>query len=283
MPAFTLVFSLGLALVGARADGLQLQGLSVTPHLQSKEMRYRKEPDFSLGARVELFLCNTGSAVLRLAPEADIRLRGKSPEALLAADEWAWHDFPSAWTNRPLFLPPGALTVWTFNGKREPWGAGTSAALAVGGGDIQLDLAKPEAWLSAVTFFGSPTNPYPDSLIFHIANQTAGPLRLEACRLWLPRHNCSWRALLPQPWLTNLAAFPANATIPAGDRGGARVETGPLLLTYTALEVRLARAGKSPLTLWAYVRIKREVFDLSGGWVSSGVRGRSSLTFEPYL
>ncbi len=148
---------------------------------------------------------------------------------------------------------------------------------------FQLDLAQPDAWLSAVTFLGNPTNPYPHSLIFHIANQTSGPLHIEACRLWLPRDDSSWRTLLPQPWLTNLAAFPANAPIPAGDRGGARVETGRLPLTYTALEVRLSRADGQPVKLWAYLRIKREVFDLSGGWVSSGVRGRSSLTFEPYL
>ena len=281
--AFSLVLLLGLPLTAAGASGLQLQGLAVTPHLQSKEMRYRREPDFSLGARVELFLCNSGSTELRLAPDADIRLRDKSPDDLIAADEWAWHDFPSAWTNAPLVLPPGALTVWSFNGKRAPWGVGTSAMLAVGGAEIKFDLAQPEAWLSAVTFLGSPTNPFPDSLIFHLANQTAGPLRLEACRLWLPRDNSSWRALLPQPWLTNLAAFPANATIPVGDRGGARVDTGRLPLTYTALEVRLSRVGSPPLTLWAHLRIKREAFDLSGGWVSSGIRGRSSLSFEPYL
>jgi len=281
--AFSLVLLLGLPLTAAGAGVLQLQGLTVTPHLQSKEMRYRREPDFSLGARVELFLCNSGSTELHLAPDADIRLRDKSPDDLLAADEWAWHDFPSAWTNAPLVLPPGALTVWSFNGKRAPWGVGTSATLAVGGAEIKFDLAQPEAWLSAVTFLGSPTNPFPDSLIFHLANQTAGPLRLEACRLWLPRDNSSWRALLPQPWLTNLAAFPGNATIPAGDRGGARVDTGRLPLTYTALEVRLSRVGSPPLTLWAHLRIKREAFDLSGGWVSSGIRGRSSLSFEPYL
>jgi hypothetical protein len=280
---FALVVSPGFPMVAARADGLQLQGLSVTPHMQSKEMRYRREPDFSLGARVELFLRNPGGADLRLLPDADIRLRGKSPDELLAADEWAWHDFPSAWSNAPLVLPPGALTVWSFNGKRAPWGAGTSATLGVGGWEIQLDLAKPDAWLSAVTFLGSPKNPFPDSLIFHIANQTDGPLRVKACRLWLPRDHTSWRALLPQAWLTNFAAFPSDATIPAGDRGGARVNTGRLPLTYTALEVRLSGADGGTRTLWAYLRIKREAFDLSGGWVSSGVRGRSSLSFEPYL
>jgi hypothetical protein len=267
----------------AAATLLDLAGLSVTPHVQSQELRYRREPDFSLGARVELFLRQPGPRELHLPPDAAIRLRGQSPDALVAADEWAWHDFPSAWSNAPLVLPPGALTVWSFNGKRALWGAGTDATLEVAAQNLSFHLAAPQTWLSAVTFLGRPSNVRPDALLFHLANQTAGPLRLQACRLWLPTNNASWRALRPQPWLTNLAAFPADAVIPAGDRGGARAFTGPLPLTYTALEVRLADAQGRPLTLWAHLRIKREAFDLSGGWVSSPVRGRSSLTFEPYL
>lgn len=262
---------------------VELTGINVVPHLQSTEMRYRREPDFSLGARVELFVRNSGDKELRLAPDAAIRLRGQSPDELLAANEWSWHDFPSAWTNQPLSLPPGALTVWSFNGRRAPWGVGTDATVAVGKQQSKFDISAPRAWLSAITFLGVPANPFPDSLILHVANQTAGPLRLEACRLWLPKDNASWRALLPHPWFTNLIAFPANAMIPASDRGGARVNTGPLPLTYSAVELRLRDATDQPLTLWAHLRIKSEVFDISGGWVSSEVRGRSSLTFEPFL
>ncbi|MCW5551419.1 MAG: hypothetical protein KIS67_04550 [Verrucomicrobiae bacterium] len=275
-----------LCLLGAgfaQSAALDLAGLTLTPHVQSTELRYRREPDFSLGARVELFLRHAGREELRLSPDAAIRLRGKSPEALLAAGEWTWHDFPSAWTNQPLVLPPGALTVWTFNGKRAPWGVGTSATLAVPGAELKFDLAEPRTWLSAVTFLGDPTNPVPDALIFHVVNRTAGPLRVEACRLWLPENNVSWRALRPQAWFTNLNTFPADAVIPAGERGGARIQTGPLPLTYTAVEVRVRDAANEPLTLWAHLRIKREVFDISGGWVSGDVRGRSSLTFEPFL
>ena len=170
--AFTVFLVLGSPLVAGGVNQLQLQGLTVTPHVQSREMRYRREPDFSLGARVELFLCNAGSAELQLPPDAAIQLRGKSPDELLAADEWAWHDFPSAWSNLPLVLPSGALTVWSFNGKRAPWGAGTSATLALGGTEMPLHFAEPSAWLSAVTFLGNATNPFPDSLIFHVANET---------------------------------------------------------------------------------------------------------------
>ncbi len=281
--ALTLVV-LCLRVTGfAEPATLDLTGLTVTPHLQSTELRYRREPDFSLGARVELFLRNSGQQEWRLSPDAALRVRGKSPDELLAANEWTWHDFPSAWTNQPLVLPPGALTVWTFNGKRAPWGVGTSATLAMPGAELKFDLAEPRAWLSAITFLGGATNPVPDSLILHVVNRTTGPLRMEACRLWLPEKNTTWRAFRPQTWFTNLNTFPADAVVPAGDRGGARIQTGPLPLTYTAVEVRLRDSVNELLTLWAHLRIKREVFDISGGWVSGDVRGRSSLTFEPFL
>ena len=51
--AFGIFGVLGLLAATAHADGLSVQGVHVVPHVQSKEMRYRRDPDFSLGARVE--------------------------------------------------------------------------------------------------------------------------------------------------------------------------------------------------------------------------------------
>ncbi len=261
---------------------MELRGAVIVPHVLSTEMRYRREPDRSLGAKVQLFLVNTGNTERRFSADSPILLRGRTPDDLIAADEWAWHDLPAAWTNAPLSLPPGALTVWSFNGKRATWGVGTAADIQIDGTTNTFEIRQPTAWLSAVTFLGQATNPVPDSLIFHVANQTGAALRLEACRLWLPPDNTSWRALRPQPWRTNLATFPNDGLIPAGDRGGARVTTGPLPLTYTAIEVRCSQGGM-PVTLWAHLRIKRETFDIGGGWVNEMARGRSTLTLEPYL
>jgi hypothetical protein len=246
-------------------------------------MRYRREPDRSLGAWVQLFVVNQGESALNLDIATPVYLRSKTPEQLLEAGEWTWHDFPSAWTNAQSQLPPGAMTVWSFNGKNAPWGAGTTADLRVGDAHLPCELAQPRVWLSAVTFLGDPANPFPNSLVFHVANETGKPLRLEACRLWLPRDNSSWRALLPQDWHTNLARFPVDGLIQTGGRGGARVQTGFLPLTYTALEVKLLDDTGKPVTLWTHLRIKREVFDISGGWVASGLHGSNTLQVEPYL
>jgi hypothetical protein len=182
------------------------------------------------------------------------------------------------------------MTVWTWNGKRAVWGVNTEAELAVtlpGASEadqFQVTIATPAAWLSAVTFLGEAVNVQPDSLIFHVVNQSDGPLQLEACRLWLPENNATWRALRPQPWISNrLERFPAEGVIPANGRGGARVATGPLPLTYAVLEVRLTDDDGRPVTLWAHQRVKREVFDIGGGWVAERIGEGNSLYAEPYL
>jgi len=266
------------------------EGVQVVPHLQSTEMRYRQKADFSLGARVEVFLRNTGPRELVLPSTTEVRLRGRSPEELLQSDEWAWHDLPSAWGGEPLRLPPGAMTVWSWNGKRAAWGTNTQAELTVAvPGEAEPSKATvridaPTAWLSAVTYLGASTNVPPDSLIFHVANRSTSSVRIHACRLWLPENNGTWRALLPHPWISNrLERFPADGVIPSDDRGGARVATGPLPLTYAALEVRLIDSTGRPVTLWAHQRIKREVFDISGGWVAEGLGGSNTLQCLPYL
>jgi hypothetical protein len=54
-PAFGFLACLTFAGTTAHADALSLEGVHVIPHVQSTEMQYRRKPDFSLGARVEVF------------------------------------------------------------------------------------------------------------------------------------------------------------------------------------------------------------------------------------
>ena len=103
-------------------DVLTLQGVTVTPHVQSRDMRYRKDTDFSLGGRTQIFVQNTSLSPVFLKPDTDIRLRGRTPKALLEADEWAWYDFRrpgkirSRWRLKPSRCGPGTASV--LNGVR---------------------------------------------------------------------------------------------------------------------------------------------------------------------
>ena len=79
----------GFCLIGSAGHGESLKtgGISVIPHVQSEEMRYRREPDRSLGARVQLFLQNQGEQTLVLGPETRVLVGGKTPEQLLQREE----------------------------------------------------------------------------------------------------------------------------------------------------------------------------------------------------
>jgi hypothetical protein len=199
---------------------------------------------------------------------------------------WTWHDTPVTRTNQTLVLPPGALTVWRFNARGTSWGAGTTHQLEIRGTPSQtipLELDAPRTWLSAVTFLGPDGSVAPDRVVVHVANSTDQPLELRALRLWLPASGAEPRALQPQAWLSNLVGFPDARVIPPHDKGGFWVHTGRLPLTYAAVEVKTGGAAAGEASLWAYLRIKREVFDLSGGWVAAELGGSNTLHAEPYL
>jgi hypothetical protein len=275
------------ALAGSStAAALELAGLAVTPHVQSPNLRYRRPPDPQLGARVEMFLRHNSPEPLAIGTSFPARFDDWTAGELVARGDWAWHDTPAARTNETIRLQPGSLTVWSFNSRGTNWGVGTRHRLYLDGAGakpIDLRLDAPPAWLSAVTFLGESDSVRPTRAVVHVANESERPLTLRAFRLWLPASQPDFRALRPQPWTTNLVCFPTGGRIEAGEKGGFTFETGPLPLTYCAVEVEIMGPDGTLVSLWAHLRIKREVFDLGGGWVASGLRGSNTLHAEPYL
>jgi hypothetical protein len=269
-------------------EPLHVKGVTVIPHVQSTQLRYREPADFDLGARVQIFLQNTGDAPLRFSSAEPVLLRGKTPGALLESDEWAWHDFPEAWPGQDWVLPSKAMTVWSWNGKRSNWGDGTSADIRVGEKDTprlraELAIDSPSVWLASVTFLGEKNSPFPHRVVYHITNHSRESLQSKRARLWLPESHETWRTFIAQEWHERPATFPEDGWIPAGDMGGGEIITGTLPLTYCVLEVQLENSRGEVVSVWSHTRIKREAFDISGGWISSTIGGKSSLTLEPYL
>lgn len=286
----TMVLIACLAASGAAHGPLEVAGVTVTPHVMAPTMQYRHDPDPELGARVQVFLRNASSESLRFDAASPVRLRGSTPEELLSADQWTWHDLPSAWPERPLVLPPGALTVWSFNGKGAAWGADTAAELEIAthpSDEVQrlsIAMPSPDVWMSAITFLSTDDESvYPDTLIAHVENRTNAPLRIVDLRLWLPAGNDTWRALRAGETFREIETWPADRRIPAGDKGILRIATGTLPLTYAAAELQVEDASKRVRSVWSHLRIKREAFDISGGWVHDGRTGGQSMTFEPFL
>jgi hypothetical protein len=236
------------------ASAAEIVGVTVTPHLVAESMQYRRPRDPDLAAKVQVFV---------KGPAVPGTFEGKTPAELLKAGEWAWHDLATA--QKP---PDGALTVWTFNGKSSRWGVGKSFVLeAEGSGKSTVPIEAPTRWISAVNFLASKGQVEPDTAVVHLANDSDKPLRVTSLRWWLPKERKDWQVLWPQP------AKAVEAVIPPKDRGFVKIKVDkPFPLTYAAVEVTTDQG-----TLWEHLRIKREAFDIGGGWVAD------NLKHEPYL
>lgn len=247
-----VVLFTGLLLPLTAAAG-EIAGISLVPHTIESSMRYRRPRETNLAARVQLFV---------KGPVRPVRFNGLAPAELLATNEWAWHDLG---TSTPV--PDGALTVWNFNGRSSRWGVGNSFALeAEGLAKTNVSIVAAEHWISAATFLSSDGSVQPDTIILHFANESKQDLTVTSLRLWLPKAGTNWQVLWPRNPLT------VSAGVPPCDKGFVKVRVPKLPLTYAALEV-----GTSAGPLWAHLRIKREAFDISGGWVNK------TATQEPYL
>lgn len=246
------------------ANGAELIGVTVTPHVVADSMRYRRPRDPALGAKVQLFLkgpCEIASNAS--GPYQGPKFNGHTPQELLSNDEWAWHDLGTATS-----IPDGALSVWTFNGKQSSWGVGNEFELSADGLEsAKVAISEPSCWIEAATFLAPDGNVQPSTIVLHVANHSNQLLSTSALRLWLAKDASNWQVLWPQE------AIVAKTDIPAGDRGCLRLQTKqPLPLTYVALELQTNLGS-----IWAHLRIKREIFDISGGWIGD------TLKEEEYL
>ena len=176
-----LAFAISLLLLSvgeARSEGmLAIAGTHVVPHQQSAELRYREPADPELGARVEIFVGNVGDAPLKLEPGFEPLFDGRTAAELIERGDWAWHDTRPSRGGRNCGLPPGAITVLSFNSRRSNWGADTEHRIDLGakGGQHDLMLAKPSAWISALTFLGAEGEIQPTRQIAHNTNPETDP------------------------------------------------------------------------------------------------------------
>jgi hypothetical protein len=253
----SMVLLLTLGRVTPVSYGGELAGISIVPHRVDTTLQYRRPHDPNLAARVQMFV--KGPAEFK-------QINDKSPEQLLAAKAWAWHDLQNA---PPI--PAGALSVWNFNGLSSDWGIGKSFQLSANGlEETAVSITEPQAWISSVTFLRSgqsTPNVIPNQMVLFLQNNQDQPLDISEIRFWLPKDGTTWRTLWPQK------PFAHATTIPAREKACITVDTVELPLTYAAIEV-VSNSGK----LWSYLRVKREAFDISGGWVFDSKESWRELT-----
>ena len=283
-----LTVALGLVLAWCCACsttlGAELVGITITPHTQCENLRWRRPPNPQRGVRAELFLQNTSAAAEMLtANSEDWRFDGSTAAELTASQQWAWHDTPDVWGESGNTLPPESLTVLRCNTRIDRWGVGTTHQLEMPGAAVQeMSFAKPDAWLSAVTFLREKEVIRPTRMVVHMSNQRAEPLRIRSCTIWLPASKEKRHVFHKSDAIQAVMMFPEDGVIAPGEKGGLLAQCDPLPLTYGVVEVKTTTADGTAKTLFAHLRIKGEQFDI-GGDCSGGRMWITRSPTEPFL
>lgn len=285
-----------------KVQSLKIAGMAVTEHQVSSEMRYRRPPDPTLSARVELFVQNPTDETIRLsgpvesgpANSVPVIFDEVAPGELVSRGQWAWRD-PS-WENG-FELPGGALRVLRWNGQSQEWGVGTDHTLRyqvrVASGEGQsaqmiaqqhdFRIAKPELWIESVVFHAREDAVRPESVSITLRNAGSGSRQLRSVQLWLPKDASSFETLYPQGVLEDIATWTGDRSVPGGELIGFTIATEMLPLTFVAIEVALEGDAGEVEKVWGYLKVRPARFDISGGWIASNGNEGSSLANEEYL
>ena len=223
----------------------ELAGVYLVPHQIDTDLKYRRAHEPDLACRIQLFV--KGPAEFK-------GINSKSATQLLEQADISWHDL----ANAPP-VPTGALSVWSLNGKSAAFAIGNTLSLELmGATPTSIALIPPTQWISAITFLrDSPSESNnPNKVMIYIENTANIPTEVSEVRIWLPKSNSEYQILWPH------TSIQVNQTIPSQDKGLLQLNTDDLPLSYAAIETITSQG-----TLWSHLRIKREQFDISGGWV----------------
>ena len=238
----------------------ELVSTTIIPHQIDTELKYRREHDPIIASRLQLFV--RGPATFK-------SLNAKSPAELLQDGSIAWHDLAN-----PTAIPEGALSVWNINGKSSAFSLGNSVTLeATDMATSTVVLNAPSRWISSVTFLRNDHSPssQPNRIVIYVENDTDVKLKVSQLKLWLPKNGAEYQILWPQ------AEIAVDQVIPASDKGFIDITASDLPLTYAAIELKTNEGS-----LWTHLRIKREHFDISGGWVfDSREKWREATVTDP--
>ena len=284
------------------ATALRIVGVAVTEHQVSSEMRWRRDSDPTLSARVELFVQNPNTESIKVTGPVD--LDKFAPSELVSRGDWAWRD--TLWENG-FELPPGALRVLRWNGQSQDWGSGTQHAMQYQiAGDVaeaqssplqvlpsqlpqtrieqqEIRLAKPELWIESVVFHASEDSVRPNRVSITVRNSGGETKQLRSVQFWLPKDANRFDTLYPQGVKEDIATWNNDRNVPGGELIGFTIATELLPLTFVAVEVDLEGDTGNREKVWGYLKVRPASFDISGGWIASNAKNGSSMANEEYL
>ena len=170
-----IVASIGTGHGQDNARPLEILGGSVVPHVRAESMRCRHARPNEDGALVRLFVRATQPTRL-----GELRINDQSATELLLSRSWYWHDYPDHWSDEERELAPDTLIVLTHNAAHFDEGSVFTIENRTEDSTVSIEtlLHGPRVRLKALTFLSSVEAINPNRIVFHMLNESDGPIRL---------------------------------------------------------------------------------------------------------
>lgn len=262
---------------------LELIGVNKVDHTIESSLKYNEPHSKDLSSRYQFFVLNNTDKPIDSHQFRNTLLNGKSPDQLHKNGMISWFQFPDQDNKFPNLFPPRALMVWQFNGKKNDWLSADGLRISNPAIDTTIVSKQESIEIEYVAFTGKNENIHPDLATMHLFNHSTSSYRIIDVLFWQPLSNATWQILLPGKRILPLTSLPQDGIIEPGAKGIFQFKNDDFRLGQVAIQVRLEDQKGLEIHRWAYVKIKKEHFEISAGWANDPIQGKPALTNEYFL
>lgn len=264
-------------------SALRVVGLNRVGHSTEAEMRYLQPRGKDLSARYQLFIRNESGDPLPSAANSSPAINGKDAAQWHAEGRLSWYHFPAQDVTYPASIPSGSLMVWQFNGKDDGWLAPTGFSLRSRDLDTVLRDEVQPVYITHAGFTGPESSIRPDRAAIHLFNDSPKEFLIEDLVLWQAPVDGAWQFLQAGVPLRPFSTAPSDGRLRAGGKAMIVLQSETFRIGYAALQVNLRDAGGERRELWAYLKVRKEAFDISAGWANDPIGGKPAFLNAGFL
>jgi len=264
-------------------SALKLSGVNRVGHSIEAGMKYVQSHGDGISARYEMFILNTSSESISIEKNASPLINGREPQRWHSEGALSWYHFPAQDMSHPKRIPPGALMVWQFNGKDDRWLSSTGYSLKTLDLDTMVADSPQDLWIETVHFTGKESSIRPDRADIHLFNRSTRGYRMEHVVFWQAAPGGPWQFLFPGTPMMPTAALPSDGRLHPGGNSILTIGSDRFRLGKAAIQVSLVDSIGMRRELWAYLKVRKEAFDISAGWANDPIDGKPAFLKPAFL
>lgn len=280
---FITVFYLLVPFKCFTQEKLSIIGLNKVDHKIEPSLKYKFQHSNDLSARYQIFIKNISQQPINVENIKKIYINGRSPDEWHNCKIFSWYRFPYQHSNFPEEIPANSLMIWEFNGRNNKWLQSSNIHFRSNAIDTTIKDDNQLIYISNIVFTGPEKLLHPDLVTIHIFNDSKQDYRVSDIIFWQPSQNASWHFLYPVDSVTEFKTIPNDKRIMSGEKSILQINSKKFMLGYIAIQVRLSNSSGGVKEIWAYVKIKKESFDISSGWSNNLIDGKPAFLNEEFL